>query len=102
LDRRLGGPQSRSERGGEKENSQPLPRLEPTIIQPVAQRSTTDLTRLVIVSGEVFKDLEEENDWLYGGTVLSFSWWEWVKPRKSLAGISQQPDHDAPPHQPAW
>jgi hypothetical protein len=45
LDRRLGGPQSRSERGGEK-NSQPLPVLEPPIIQPAAQRYTTELFRL--------------------------------------------------------
>jgi hypothetical protein len=42
LDRRLGGPQSRSGRGGEKKNSQPLPVLEPPIIQPGAQRYTTD------------------------------------------------------------
>jgi hypothetical protein len=35
LDRRLGGPQSRSGRGGEEKNSQPLPGLEPAIIQPV-------------------------------------------------------------------
>jgi hypothetical protein len=37
LDRRLGGLQSRSERDGEEENSQPLSGLEPSIIQPVAQ-----------------------------------------------------------------
>jgi len=37
LDRRLGGPQSRSEGGGEGINSQPLPGLEPPIIQPVAR-----------------------------------------------------------------
>jgi hypothetical protein len=43
LDRRLGGPQSRSGRGGEKKHSRPLPELEPPIIQPVAQRYTTDL-----------------------------------------------------------
>jgi hypothetical protein len=36
LDRRMGGPHSRSERGGEEKNSQPLPRFEPPIIQPVA------------------------------------------------------------------
>jgi hypothetical protein len=36
LDRRLGGPQSRSGRGGEEKNSQHLPELEPPIIQPVA------------------------------------------------------------------
>jgi hypothetical protein len=28
LDRRLGGPQSRSERGGEEKNSQPPPEIE--------------------------------------------------------------------------
>jgi hypothetical protein len=33
LDRRLGGPQSRSVRGGEEKNSQLLPALEPPIIQ---------------------------------------------------------------------
>jgi hypothetical protein len=38
LDRRLGGPQSRSGRGGEAKNSQPLPGLESSIIQPAAQR----------------------------------------------------------------
>jgi hypothetical protein len=46
LDRRLGGPQSRSGRGSEEKNSQPLPGLEPSNIQPVAQRYTTELTRL--------------------------------------------------------
>jgi hypothetical protein len=42
LDRRLGGPQRRSGRGGEEKNSQPLPGLVPPIIQPVAQRYTID------------------------------------------------------------
>jgi hypothetical protein len=37
LDRRLGGPQSWSERGGEEKNSLPLLGLEPPIIQLVAQ-----------------------------------------------------------------
>jgi hypothetical protein len=36
LDRRLRGPQSRSGGGGEEKNNQPLPELEPPIIQPVA------------------------------------------------------------------
>jgi hypothetical protein len=48
LDRRLGGPQSRSGHGGEEKNSQPLSELKPPIIQPVAQRYTTELTRLII------------------------------------------------------
>jgi hypothetical protein len=46
LDRRLGGPQNRSGRGGEEKNSQPLPGLEPTIIQPMAQHYTTELSQL--------------------------------------------------------
>jgi hypothetical protein len=46
LDRRLGGPQSRSGRGGEGKNSQPLSGLEHLIIQSVAQRCITELSRL--------------------------------------------------------
>jgi hypothetical protein len=42
LDRRLGGPQSRSGRVGEEKNSQPLPGLETSIIQPVEQRYGTE------------------------------------------------------------
>jgi hypothetical protein len=42
LDRRLGGPQSRSGHGVEEKDSLPLPGLEPPIIQPVAQRYTTE------------------------------------------------------------
>jgi hypothetical protein len=49
LGRRLGGLQSRSWWGDEK-NSQPLPGLEPPIIQPVAQRYTTEISRLQFLS----------------------------------------------------
>jgi hypothetical protein len=49
LDRRLGGPQSRSGRGGEEKNYQVLPGLEPPIIQPVDQRYTTELSRLLFL-----------------------------------------------------
>jgi hypothetical protein len=45
LDRRLGGLQSRSGRGGEEKNSQPLPGLEPPIIQSADQRYTAELSR---------------------------------------------------------
>jgi hypothetical protein len=41
LDRWLDGSQSRSGCGGEEKNSQPLPGLEPPIIQPVSQRYTS-------------------------------------------------------------
>jgi hypothetical protein len=46
LDRRLGELQRRSERGGEEKNSQHLPGLEPPIIQPIAQRCSTELSWL--------------------------------------------------------
>jgi hypothetical protein len=47
LDRRLGGLQNRSGRGGEEKNSQPLPGLEPPIIQLVHQCYTAELSRLL-------------------------------------------------------
>jgi hypothetical protein len=43
LDRRLGGPQSQSGRGGEEKNSQPLPVLGTPTIQPVAERYIAEL-----------------------------------------------------------
>jgi hypothetical protein len=45
LDRKLSGLQSRSKRGSEENNSQPLPGLDPPTIQPVAQHYTTELSR---------------------------------------------------------
>jgi hypothetical protein len=47
LDRRLGGSQSSSERGGEEKNSQTMPGFEPPIIKTVAQRYTTELSWLL-------------------------------------------------------
>jgi hypothetical protein len=47
LDRRLGGLQSSSGRGGKDKNSQPLPGLEFQIIQTVTQRYTTELSRFL-------------------------------------------------------
>jgi hypothetical protein len=44
---RLGGPPSRYGRGGEEKNSQPPPGLEHLVIQPTAQRYTTELSRLI-------------------------------------------------------
>jgi hypothetical protein len=46
LHRRLGGPQSRSGRGGEEKSFQPLPGLESPIIQPAVQRYTIELSQL--------------------------------------------------------
>jgi hypothetical protein len=50
VDGRLDGPQSQSGRGGEEKNSQPLPGLEPPIIQLVAQRYTTELYLLLALN----------------------------------------------------
>jgi hypothetical protein len=55
LDRTLGGLQSRSGRGGEEENSQPLQGLEPPIIQPVVQRYTAELSWLLRSSSAKYK-----------------------------------------------
>jgi hypothetical protein len=56
LDRRLGGPQSQSGRGGEEKNSHPLPGLESPIIHLVAQRYTTELSRLGYKEDKGFLD----------------------------------------------
>jgi hypothetical protein len=48
LDRTLCGNQSRSGRGGEEKNSQLLPGLKLTIIQPVAQRYTAKLSQCLV------------------------------------------------------
>jgi hypothetical protein len=48
LDRRLGGPQSRSGRGSEEKTFRPLQGLEPPIIQPVSQHYSTELSRFFL------------------------------------------------------
>jgi hypothetical protein len=47
-DRRLGGPQSQSGCFGEEKNSQCIPGLEHSIIQPIAQCYATELSRLLL------------------------------------------------------
>jgi hypothetical protein len=48
MDKRLGGPQRGTGRGGEEKNSQPPARTRtPLIIQSVAQHYTTELSRLL-------------------------------------------------------
>jgi hypothetical protein len=57
LDRRLGGPQSRSGRGDEEKIAQNLPGLETSIIQPVAQCCTTEISQLLDVYGRILLKL---------------------------------------------
>jgi hypothetical protein len=66
LDRRLGGPQSRSGRGGEKKTPQPLPGLEPPIIQPVAQRYSTETSQPVLNLAQCYEGASGE--WRYSST----------------------------------
>jgi hypothetical protein len=54
LDRRLGGPQSRSGLGGKEKNSQPLSGLETPIIQSVAQRYTAEISGLEDIKFRVY------------------------------------------------
>jgi hypothetical protein len=56
LDRRLSRPQSRSGLGDEEKTSQPLPGIKPPIIQPVVQRCTTELYRLLFPSSSSTKN----------------------------------------------
>jgi hypothetical protein len=56
LDRRLGRSQIRSGRGGKNKIFQYLPGIEPPIIQDVAQRYTTELSRLSEYLNVNFKD----------------------------------------------
>jgi hypothetical protein len=57
LDRRLGGPQSWSGRGGEEKNSQPLLGLESLIIQPMAQHCNTELYQLISICTTLIKSV---------------------------------------------
>jgi hypothetical protein len=57
IDRRLCEPQSLCGHGGEEKNSQTLPGLEPPIIKPVAQRHTSELSRLLARNMNVIKCL---------------------------------------------
>jgi hypothetical protein len=69
-DRRLGGPQSRSGRGDEEKNSQPLSGVEPPIFQSVAQRFITGLFRLLIfnytedISEKKFRESQLQVFWV--------------------------------------
>jgi hypothetical protein len=45
--------------GGEEKNSQPLPGLEPSFIQPVAERYTTELSRFLFNSYFQLKTLQQ-------------------------------------------
>jgi hypothetical protein len=47
LDKKQGGPQSRSGHSGKEKNSQPLQGQEPPLIQPVAQLYTVELSGLL-------------------------------------------------------
>jgi hypothetical protein len=51
--RRQDGPQSRSGRGGEEKNSQTLPRLDPSIIQPIDQCCTIELSWLILLKKDM-------------------------------------------------
>jgi hypothetical protein len=68
LDRRLGGPQSRSGHGGVKKHSQSLPGLKSPIIHTVAHRYTAELyqllqRRLETTKKKKTKSEEEKGQW---------------------------------------
>jgi hypothetical protein len=64
-DRRLGEPQNQSGWGGEEKCSHPLPGLEPSIIQPLAQRYTTELSELQCSTRRRFVTTEPRETHVY-------------------------------------
>jgi hypothetical protein len=58
LDSRLGGFQSRSGHGVRRKVPRPLSGLEPPIIRPVAQRNTTELSRLHRINEDTLEEIK--------------------------------------------
>jgi len=86
MDKRLGGPQSRSGLGGVEKNSQPLLGLEPPIIQPVAQRYTIELYRLQRDNILHPFSAEDKSAWSYNFTptyVFTFSVLDNILPQQN-------------------
>jgi hypothetical protein len=81
LIRRPGGLQNRSGRGGEEKNFLSLPGFEHLIIQPVDQRYTTELSRLIILERILGK---------YGGKV----WTECICQRNGPVACSCEHDNE--------
>jgi hypothetical protein len=71
LERRLCGPQSRSGRGGEEKNSQPLQGHKPPIIQPVGQRYTAELSHCHLVMINIYISTEKRVIFCWLTTTLS-------------------------------
>jgi hypothetical protein len=84
LDRRLGGSQSRSGRSGEEKNSEPLPGLEPPIIQPVAQCYTTELSNAEVKNMWIFQSLSPS---LSRGGVCAQVHWTLTRYETSSLGL---------------
>jgi hypothetical protein len=96
LDRRLGGPQSRSGRGGEEENSQPLPGLEPPD-QPARNPTSYPMDKETKRPGREgdhssSSSAEVKNVWSYTSiTHFVFVAWYLVKYRMLLHGVTVKP-----------
>jgi hypothetical protein len=88
LERRLGVPYSRSGRGGEEKNSQPLPELEPPIIQPAAQRYTAELSRLLVNPCGIWKFLKHLR-WIWSPVTLPVTPFAWTAFLWGSFGIRQ-------------
>jgi hypothetical protein len=73
LDRKLCGPQRQSGRSGEEKISQSLPRLEPRIIQPVAQRYTTEASLSKKTGQFFFTVCAVSHDSIFLRNIIKFS-----------------------------
>jgi hypothetical protein len=77
LDRRLDVSQNRSGRGCEEKNSQPLLGLKPSILQPIGQSYTTELSRLLLSSYIVYRTCWNRKKYVYSlmGTQVLDPWY---------------------------
>jgi hypothetical protein len=72
LDRRLRGPQSRSGRGGDEENSRPLLGIERPIIKPIAQRYTHCISANTCVFQRLSLGLSEKHSSSFENVIVYF------------------------------
>jgi hypothetical protein len=83
LDRSLGGPQSRSRRGGAEKNSQPLPGFEPPIIHHWAIPTPTQINKQIkssLILQLLFNKQISLSEKLHGPSPSNISWnswWSW-------------------------
>jgi hypothetical protein len=95
-----------SGRSGEEKNFQPLPGLEPPIIQPIAQCYITELSQLMLISFNICKCICKGNLYPYFHiacmvyfpkdydiVIWSATSMKWIEEKMKLLGVSTHSDY---------